>query len=61
MNIEKRNQLIEDYVDRLLDGMDTKDLAQFFIDEMTAYMDKLSDAELVTEVENYHPDLLEEV
>ena len=61
MNDEKRNALIEAYVDMLLESMDSRDLAQFFIDETTAYMDKLNDAELIAEVETYHPYLLNEV
>lgn len=61
MDDKKRNDLIDAYVDMLLEGMDSKDLAQFFIDEMTNHLDKLGDAELIAEVETYHPYLLNEV
>ena len=47
MNKEQRNELIEQYVDRMLDGMDWKDLAVLAGDGMIANLEKFSDDELI--------------
>ena len=55
-----RNQLQNDYIERIIDGMDHKDLWQYVYDSLEQNFDRYSEQELVTEVEDYYPDLLED-
>ena len=59
METQTRNNLIEAYVDRVLDNMSTKDLIRIVGDQLEENLSAYSDAELLTEVEEYYPDLLE--
>ncbi len=54
-----RQELIENYVDRILEGMSTKDLMRIVGDQLEENFSTYSDDELITEVEEYYPDLLE--
>ena len=54
-----RQELIENYVDRILEGMSTKDLMRIVGDQLEENFSTYSDEELITEVEEYYPDLLE--
>lgn len=54
-----RQDLIENYVDRILEGMSTKDLMRIVGDQLEENFSTYSDDELITEVEEYYPDLLE--
>jgi hypothetical protein len=54
-----RDQLQNDYIETIIDGMDHKDLWQYVYDNLADHLDKYSDKELVTEVEDYYPHLLE--
>ena len=53
-----RQQLIEEYVDRILDNMSTKDLMRIVGDQLEENLSTYSDEELITEVEEYYPELL---
>ena len=55
-----RQALVEAYIDRLLDNMSTKDLLQIVGDQMEENLISYTDEELISEVESYYPDLLEE-
>ena len=57
-NIIDRDQLQEAYVNRIVDGMDHKTMYQFVYDSLTDSLDKYSVNELITEVEDYYPELL---
>ncbi len=57
----QRDGLIEQFVELVVDGMDTKTLVQIVSDNMTDYYDKCSDAELKEEVDNYDEDLYSEL
>jgi len=57
----QRDELIEQYVELVVDNMDTKDLARYAIDGITEYIEKLSDIELKEEVGNYDEDLFDEL
>lgn len=60
MNTEiNRQELIEEYIDRILEGMSTKDLMRIVGDQLEENFSTYSDEELITEVEEYYPDLLE--
>ena len=54
-----RDQLQNDYIESIIDGMDHKDMWQFVYDMMEQNLEKYSDEELVTEVKDYYPHLLE--
>ncbi len=59
-NIVDRDQLQNDLIDRIVDNMDTKTLMQVVTDYLTDSYDKYSVNELISEVEEYYPDLLED-
>jgi len=54
-----RQELLEAYVDRLLENMSTKDLMRLVGDQLEESLSNYSEAELIAEVEEYYPDLLE--
>ena len=54
-----REQLIEEYVDRILDNMSTKDLMRIVGDQLEENLTGYSDEELLSEVQEYYPELLE--
>ena len=56
-----RTDLQESYIQQLIDGMDHKTMYQFVYDTLDESLSKYSEAELITEVEEYNPELLEEV
>ena len=57
----QRDELIEQYVELVVDNMDTKDLMRYAIDSITEYIEKLSDIELKEEVCNYDEELYDEL
>ena len=59
-NTFDRQALVEAYIDRLLDNMSTKDLLRIVGDQMEENLTSYTDEELISEVESYYPDLLEE-
>jgi len=61
MNNKQRSELIESFVEMVVDGMDVKTLAQIVSDNMTDFYEKCSDAELKEEVDNYDEDLYSEL
>jgi regulator of protease activity HflC (stomatin/prohibitin superfamily) len=59
-NIVNRDQLQEAYIESIIDSMDHKTMYQYVYDNLTDHLDKYSVDELITEVEDYNPELLEE-
>lgn len=57
---ERRCELISDYVDRVLDNMSTKDLMRIVGDQLEENLMAYNDEELLTEIEEYYPELLED-
>jgi len=55
-----RQELIESYVDRLLENMSTKDLMRIVGDQIEENLESYTDEELIEEVKEYYPELLEE-
>jgi len=53
-----RQELVEAYIDRVLDNMSTKDLIRIVGDQLEENLSTYSDEELLTEVEGYYPELL---
>jgi len=58
-NIMNRQELIESYVDRLLDNMSTKDLMRIVGDQIEENLESYTDEELISEVQEYYPELIE--
>ena len=59
-NIIDRDALQANYINRVLDDMDIKDMMAILYDYMDVEFDKYSVDELIEEVEEYYPHLLEE-
>jgi hypothetical protein len=54
-----RQELVEAYIDRVLDNMSTKDLIRIVGDQLEENFSTYSDFDLVSEVQEYYPELLE--
>ena len=59
-NIIDRDQLQEAYINMIVDGMDWKTMEQFVYDTIDANLDNYTVEELITEVEDYYPELLQQ-
>ena len=55
-----RNELQESYIHQLIDGMDHKTMYHIVYDTLNDNLSKYSEAELITEVKEYYPELLED-
>ena len=55
-----RDQLVENYVQQMIDGMDYKTMERFVYDTMVENLTDYTDEELLTEVTDYYPELLGE-
>jgi hypothetical protein len=54
-----RNTLIEEYASRIVEGMDMDDMYNFIYDTLVERLDDYTDNDLVNEVAEYYPDLVE--
>lgn len=61
INDSNRKEIIEAYVNRVVDGMGTKELVQFVYESLYDSKSIYTNAELETEIEDYYPDLIEEI
>ena len=57
----QRDELIEQFVELVVDNMDTKTLVQYVTDDLTDCYDKCSDNELKEFVDNYDEELFDEL
>ena len=57
----QRNEIAEQFVELVVDNMDTKTLVQYVTDDLTDCYDKCSDNELKEFVDNYDEDLVDEL
>ena len=57
----QRYELIEQFVELVVDGMDIKDLVMYVSDNLTEYYDDCSDVELKEYIDNYDEDLYDEL
>jgi hypothetical protein len=55
-----RQELLEAYIDRILDNMSTKDLLRIVGDQIEENLESYTDEELIAEVQEYYPELIEE-
>jgi hypothetical protein len=60
MSTINREKLIEDYASLIVDGMDMKTMEQFVYDTLVSNLESYDDADLIKEVTEYNPELLEE-
>ena len=59
-NIIDRDELQANYINTILDGMDIKDMMRILYDQFDENLDKYTVTELIEEVKEYYPELLEE-
>ena len=59
-NIIDRDVLQQDMINRIIDGMDMDGLCQLAYDYLNENYDKYTVDELITEAEEFYPDLMEE-
>jgi hypothetical protein len=59
-NIVNRDDLQAAYINTIIDGMDLKDLIAVVYDHLDENLDKYTVNELIEEVEEYYPELLNE-
>ena len=57
----QHNQLVEQYVELVVDNMDIKTMEQYIFDNMMEYFSKLTADELEEEVYNHDEELWEEL
>jgi len=55
----KREVVQDDYISRIIDGMSMAELCQYMFDKLTEELNELSDEQLLEQVSEYYPDLLE--
>ena len=56
-----RDQLIADYAQQVLDGMDMKTMECFVYDTLCENLSSYSDEDLIAEVNQFNPELLDDV
>jgi len=54
-----RQELQENYIQQLIEGMDYKTMERFVYDTLEENLTNYTDEELITEVTDYYPELLE--
>ena len=59
-NIIDRDNLQDAYINEIIDGMDIKDLIRIVYDNLEQNLEQYSVDELIEEVEEYYPHLLED-
>ena len=58
---DQRDELIAQYCELVVDGMDYKSLEQYVYESMVNYVESLSDKEIKEEVDNYDEELFDEL
>ena len=59
-NIIDRDELQQNMIDTIVDGMDHKTMYQFVYDSLNGNLDDYTVEELITEVEDYYPELIKD-
>jgi hypothetical protein len=54
-----REDLIAQYADRIVEGMDTETLVMYAIGQLMEDLRTMTDDDLTDEIEDFYPDLLE--
>lgn len=58
---DQQNDIIEQYVELIVDNMDTKDLVRYAQEQLTDYFTKLSPIEVKEDIDCYQEDLYYEL
>lgn len=53
-----REELIQGYITRVIDNMSTKDLVRIVWEQLEENLDSYTDDQLITEVDEFYPELL---
>ena len=61
LNSNQRNELIEQYVELVVDSMDMDSLIQYAQEQLANYFDNLSDIEIKEDIDNYDEELYDEL
>ena len=61
LNSTQRDQLTSQYVEIVVDNMDTKDLVRYAIEQLISYYNEGSIDDLKEDVDNYDEDLYDEL
>ena len=56
-----RHKLQEAYIERIVDTMDIKDLVAYAVDKLNEEIGEYTDEQLISDVKDIYPDLLENV
>ena len=59
-NTMNRQELLETYIEEIIEGMDHKSMYQYVWDNLYDHLNKYDEEELIGEVKDYYPHLLEE-
>ena len=54
-----RSELLDTYIETIIDGMDHKTMYQYVYDMLEQNFETYSEEELMTEVKEYYPHILE--
>jgi hypothetical protein len=60
MTPEQRDKLIDDYAWRVVDDMDMKDLCRAMAEQIASGFEGCNNEELIEEIKEFYPDLIEE-
>ena len=60
MTDKEREQLQDDFVYHIVDGMDHKTVFAMALEYISKSLDYYTDEELITEIKEYYPELLED-
>lgn len=55
-----RNDLTEQYIDKYLEGLSTRDMIRILGEQFREHLDQYTDQELLNEIDAYFPHLLED-
>ena len=61
LNDAQRDELISQYSELVVDGMDMESLIQYAHEQLINYVDSLSDIELKEEIDNHDEELYDEL
>ena len=57
---DNHSSLIQSYAEQIMDGMDMKTMEQFVFDTLVDNLNSYTEEELISEVSDHYPELLEE-
>ena len=58
--MNNRDELVQSYIDQVIESMTTKDLVRIVWEQLEENLSSYSDEELIAEVKEYYPELLDD-